>query len=180
MIRPVAISALGPGDGVDAGRTIPIRAAISGVAITLVLGLLTACGPTPAGSGGLVGRMMGIDDTGLPDHAIGGGGLAVLPVDVMDGPFWEATGEMPITNPDEWVNVVAKLSEADVAELGGTTSVIEEDGDFRITARPGEYVVCYWLGHVGVRVTGCADLELPREGELAASYGEGGFGIAVK
>ncbi|MBM7829729.1 hypothetical protein JOE59_000434 [Agromyces cerinus] len=124
--------------------------------------------------------MIGIDDTGLPDYAIGGGGLAVLPIEVMDGPFWEVTGEEPITDPDQWGNVATKLSEADVSQLGGTTSLIEEDGDFRIIASPGEYVVCYWRGTVGGRVSGCSHLELPREGELVAAWNDGGFGIAAK
>jgi len=62
----------------------------------------------------------------------------------------------------------------------GAVAAIEEDGHFRITAAPGEYAVCYWLQRIGGGVSGCADLELPREGELAAYYGEAGFHITVK
>jgi len=85
-----------------------------------------------------------------------------------------------VGNASRPLSVPATLSEADVGELGGTTSVIEEDGDFRITASPGEYVVCYWPASVGGRVTGCTHLELPREGELVAAWSDGGFGIAAK
>lgn len=156
------------------------RVAISGVTVMLVLGLLTACGPNPAGSGGLVGQLKGVDDTGAGEYAIGGGGLAVIPVEAMDGPFWDLTGLEPIDDPEQWGNVVTKLSEADVAELGGTTSVIEEDGDFRVTSPPGEYVVCRWRSGIGGKVVGCAYLKLPREGELAAYWNDGGFGIFAR
>jgi hypothetical protein len=157
------------------------RVFIAGGVLTLALGLLTACGPSPAGSGGLVGRMTGISDVGgVPDYPVGGGGLAILPIAIMDELFWELTGEEPVADPQEWVSVVGTLSESDVSELGGTVAPIEEDGDFRITAPPGEYAICYWMQRIGGRVSGCADLELPREGELAASYGEAGFYITVK
>jgi hypothetical protein len=156
------------------------RMAISGVVLTLALGLLTACGPTPAGSGGLVGRMSGLDDTGLGAYPVGGGGLAILPIAVMDGPFWELIGLEPITDPRQWSFLGATLSESDVSELGGTVTHIEEDGDFRITDPPGEYAICYWPQGIGGGVGGCSDLELPREGELAATYSEAGFHIAVK
>jgi hypothetical protein len=156
------------------------RVAIVGGLLTLALGLLTACGPSPAGSGGLVGRMTGISDLGgVPDYPIGGGGLAILPIAVMDRPFWELTGAEPIADPQEWVSVGGTLSESDVSELGGTVTPIEEDGDFRITAQPGEYAICYWLQRIGGGVSGCSELELPREGELAAYYGEAGFHIVV-
>lgn len=157
------------------------RVAIMGGVLTLALGLLAACGPSPAGSGGLVGRMSGVSDVGEGgEYAVGGGGLAILPIAVMDGPFWELTGEEPVADPQEWAFVGGTLSESDVSELGGTVAPIEEDGDFRITAPPGEYAVCYWMQRVGGGVSGCSDFELPREGELAAYYGEAGFHIAVK
>jgi hypothetical protein len=79
------------------------RVAISGVVLTIALGPLTACGPTPAGSGGLVGRMTATSDVaGVPGgDPVGGGGLAILPIAVMDGPFWELTGLEPITDPQQ-------------------------------------------------------------------------------
>lgn len=158
------------------------RVAIAGGVLTLVMGLLTACGPDPAGSGGLVGRLTGTSDVaGQPGgYAIGGGGLAILPIAVMDGPFWELTGAEPIADPQEWAYLGATLSESDVSELGGTVTPIEKGGDFRITAPPGQYAICYWSDGIGGVVTGCSDLELPREGELAAYWGEAGFNIAVK
>jgi hypothetical protein len=125
--------------------------------------------------------MTGISDVGgVPDYPIGGGGLAILPIAVMDGPFWELTGAEPIADAQEWVSVVGTLSESDVSELRGTVAPIEEDGEFRITAQPGEYAICYWLQRIGGGVSGCAELELPREGELAGYYGEAGFHLAVK
>jgi len=158
------------------------RVAIAGGVLTLAMSLLAACGPNPAGSGGLVGRLTGTSDVAhLPGgYPIGGGGLTILPIAVMEGPFWELTGAEPLADPQEWAYLVVTLSESDVSELGGTVTPIEEDGDFRITAQPGEYAVCYWLDDIGGRVTGCSGLELPREGELAAYWGEAGFHIAVK
>ncbi|HYI32693.1 MAG TPA: hypothetical protein VEX88_04440 [Glaciibacter sp.] len=158
------------------------RMAIAGGVLTLALGLLTACGPSPAGSGGLVGHVSGTSDVaGQPGApAASGGGLAILPIAVMDGPFWELTGVEPLADPQEWAELVVPLSKSDVSELGGTVTPIDEDGDFRVTVQPGEYAVCYWPGEIGRRVNGCADLEVPREGELAALWGEGGFDIAVK
>ena len=47
------------------------RRALAGAALVLALSLLAACGPNPAGSGGLVGHMAGTSDvagqTGDPD-----------------------------------------------------------------------------------------------------------------
>lgn len=158
------------------------RAALAGSVLALALGLLTACGPDPVGSGGLVGRLTGTSDVeGVPGgYAIGGGGLAILPIAVMDGPLWELTGAEPLANPREWATLGMTLSQSDVSELGGTVTRIEEDGDFRITAPSGEYAICYWQQRIGGEASGCADLALPREGKLAASWGEAGFHIAVK
>lgn len=159
--------------------SITTRVAVGGLGALIVV--LTGCGPTPAGSGELVGRMMGISDVeGMSDYAIGGGELAILPVDVMEGPFWALTGAEPTDDPEEWRYLVGALSESDVFELGGTVASIEEDGDFRVTAPPGEYAVCYWLPRSRDRVSGCSHLELPPHGELMATWGEGGFGMTVK
>lgn len=158
------------------------RVATAGGVLTLALGLFTACGPSPAGSGGLVGHMSGTSDVagqrGL--SSVSGGGLAILPIAVMNGPFWELTGAEPLADPQAWAGLIVSLSESDVAELGGTVALIDEDGDFRITAPLGEYAICYWSQRIGNRISGCSDLELPHEGELQASYGEGGFGVTVK
>lgn len=96
------------------------RVAIACGVLTLVLGLLTACGPDPAGSGGLVGRMTATSDVGgVPGgDPVSGGGLAILPIAVMDGPFWELTGTEPLADPQEWSFMGATLSESDVSELG--------------------------------------------------------------
>ena len=68
------------------------RVALAGGVLTLATGLLTACGPRPAGSGGLVGRMTGTSDVaGVPDgYPMGGGGLAIVPIAVMDS--WGEAG----------------------------------------------------------------------------------------
>ena len=148
------------------------------------MGLLVGCGsatPDPAGSGGLVGHMSGTSDVeGQPgDPAIGGGGLAVIPIVAMDGPFWDLTGEDPVADPRAWSYLAPQLSEAQVIQLGGTVASIDGDGDFRVKAPPGEYAVCYWPSGPGGRIWGCSAVELPTEGQLEATWGEGGFHIGV-
>jgi len=157
------------------------RRALAGVALVLAMSLLAACGPNPAGSGGLVGHMSGTSDVaGQPgDPDVGGGVLAVIPIVAMDGPFWDLTGEDPVANPLAWSHLTAQLSQAQVARLGGELATIEDDGDFRVTATPGEYAVCYRHSPAASRIWGCSAVELPTEGELGASWGEAGFHIGV-
>ena len=155
-----------------------------GVALSLAMGVLAACGsnaPDPAGSGGLVGRMSGTSDVeGQPGlGSIGGGGLAVIPIAAMEGPFWDLVGEEPVANPLAWSHLTPKLGQVQVAELGGKATAIDGDGDFRLHVRPGDYAVCYWRNGIGGRVAGCSAVELPAEGELKATRGEAGFHIGV-
>ena len=160
------------------------RHALAGAALSLAMGVLAACGsdaPDPAGSGGLVGHMSGTSDVaGQPgDPAVGGGGLAVIPIAVMDGPFWDLTAEEPVANPLAWSHLTPQLSQAQVTQLGGKVASIDGDGDFRLHVRPGEYAVCYWRDGIGGRIAGCSAVELPTEGELEATRGEAGFHIGV-
>lgn len=153
-------------------------------ALSLALGVLAACGPDapdPAGSGGVVGHMSGTSDVeGQPgDPALGGGGLAVVPIAAMDGPFWDLVDEEPVANPLAWSHLTPQLSQAQVTRLGGTVASIDGNGDFRLHEPPGEYAVCYWRNGIGGRVAGCSAVELPTEGELRATRGEGGFHIGV-
>lgn len=165
-------------------RSVAGRRTVAGVVLTLATGLLAACGPDspdPAGSGGLVGHMSGTSDVeGQPgDPDAGGGGLAVVPIEAMDGPFWDLTGAERVADPQGWSYLATQLTEAQVAELGGEAASVDDDGDFRLTVPPGEYAVCYWPGRLGGRVTGCDAVDLPTEGELEASWGEGGFHLGL-
>jgi hypothetical protein len=159
-----------------------------GLAVTalssLAMGVLAACGsdvPDPAGSGGMVGHISGTSDVEgqQGDPAVGGGGLAVMPVAAMDGPFWELTDQEPVDDPRGWAYLVLSLSEADVSQLDGTVVPIDDEGDFRVAVSPGKYAVCYWSSEIGTRVTGCDAIALSAEGELEASWGEGGFHIGA-
>lgn len=159
-----------------------------GVAFTalssLAMGLLAACGsdvPDPAGSGGMVGHMSGTSDVeGQPgDPTVGGGGLAVVPIAAMDGPFWDLTDQDRVDNPRGWAYLVLSLSEAHVSELDGTVVPIDDEGDFRVEVPPGKYAVCYWSSKIGARVTGCDAIALSAKGELEASWGEGGFHVGA-
>lgn len=158
------------------------RRALTGATLALLTGALVACGPSPAGSGGLVGHISGTSDVAgqSGDPALGGGALTVIPIAAMDRPFWELTGEEPVVNPLAWSHLTPRLSRADVVRLGGTVASIDEDGDFRLHVPPGEYAVCYAPGGVGGRSAGCSAVVLPAEGELRATRGEGGFHIGVE
>ncbi|TFC84254.1 hypothetical protein E3T28_14200 [Cryobacterium sinapicolor] len=90
-------------------------------------------------------------------------GQAILPVAVKNGPFWEPTGAEPLANPRKWATLGVTLSQSDVSELGGTVTRFEEYGGFQISAPPGQYAICYWQQRIGGGVSGCSDLELPRE-----------------
>jgi len=160
------------------------RHILVGAALSIAMAVLAACGsasPDPAGSGGLVGHMSGTSDVaGQPgDPAIGGGGLAVIPIAAMDRPFWDLTAEEPVANPLAWSHLTPQLSQAQVTQLGGTVASIDGDGDFRLHVRPGEHAVCYWRNGIGGRVAGCSAVELPAEGELKATRGEAGFHIGI-
>jgi hypothetical protein len=161
-----------------------LRHALAGVELSLAMGVLAACGsdaPDPAGSGGLVGHMSGTSDVaGQPGApAVGGGGLAVLPIAAMAGPFWDLVDVAPVANPRAWAVLGAQLSETQAVQLDGTVVPIDGDGDFRIGVPPGEYAVCYWPRGTSGRIWGCNVAELPAEGELKAFCGEAGFHIGV-
>ena len=157
------------------------RHVLAGAALLLAMGVLAACGPNPAGSGGLDGHMSGTSDVaGQPgDPAVGGGVLAVVPIAAMDGSFWDLTGEDPVADPLAWSHLTAQLSQAQVTRLGGSVVTIDDEGDFRVKAPPGEYAVCYWPTPAGRQIWGCSAVELRTEGELKASWGEAGFHIGV-
>ena len=171
------------------------RRVLAAAALSLAMGLRAACGsdspdsPDPSGSGspdssglgGLVGHMSGTSDVeGQPgDPAAGGGGLAVIPIAAMDGPFWDLTGEELVADPQGWAYLAPQLSEVNVSQLGGKVVPIDGEGNFGLSVPPREYAVCYWPGDIGGRLTGCDAVELPTEGELEASWGEAGFHISV-
>ena len=156
--------------------------AVSGLSLTMaVLAACSAESPTPAGFGGVVGHMSGTSDVeGQPgESSVGGGGLALIAISAMDGPFWLLTAQEPLANPEDWAYLSSPLSEGDVEELGGTVAHIDDGGNFRPGAVPGRYIVCYWPDDVGGRVTGCDAIELPADGVLEATWGEAGFDIRV-
>ena len=156
------------------------------VSTVLVIGgsLLVACAsaPDPAGAGGLVGQMTGTSDVeGQPgDPAVGGGGLAAVPMSAMHEEFWRVVGQGPVTDAREWSTLPYDLTQSDVVGLGGVVAEIDEDGEFRLHAPAGEYAVCYWpAGVQGSTATGCDAVDLPGEGVLDAFFGEAGFQIGV-
>ena len=162
---------------------VPARQVVA-VGVLSLTALLASCGshpPDSAGAGGLVGHMSHTSDVeGQPgDPAVRGGGLAVIPIAAMDGAFWRLTGEERVADPRGWAHLATQLSVEQVSELDGTVSPTDGGGDFRLSAPAGEYAVCYWPHDIGGRVTGCEAIDLPAEGDLEATWGEGGFHIRV-
>lgn len=151
---------------------------ISATVILSAVLIFSGCSDTPDGPG-LPGRLVGVDDAGLGEYEAGGGALAVVPADRVTD-LWDVGG-LP-GPPADLAHAQFSLGEADVADLDGVVARLTEEGRFRLDAPPGPTVVC-WLGPDGdpgvLSSRGCAELDLPDEGALTATWGEGGFGIAV-
>lgn len=148
----------------------------------LLIGLLVAlglagCAVTPGGEG-LAGRMVGVDDTGLPDRPLGGG--AILAVPAARAPDLWAAADLPGA-PDDLAHLGTRVPRKAVAGIEGAFAAITDSGRFRLDAPAGPAVVCYADGTASdtLRLWGCTELDLPPDGDLRGSWGEGGFHIEV-
>lgn len=150
------------------------RALLVVAAVTLAI---PGCALAPGGDG-LAGRMVGVDDTGLPDHPLGGGAILAVPAD-RELDLWAATE--PAGVPADWAHAGVRLPRKAVAGLDGAVAGITRSGRFRLDAPAGPAVVCYVgdLAEDGLTLWGCAELELPPGGALRGTWGEGGFAVAI-
>lgn len=150
------------------------RVFLVGAAVLLAV---AGCAGTPAGDG-LAGRMVGVDDTGLPDHPLDDGAILAVPAD-RAADLWAATD--PAGSPADPAHAGAHLPRKAVAGLDGTVAAITDSGRFRLDAPAGPAVVCYagdpWQDTL--TLWGCAELELPPDGTLRGTWGEGGFAFAI-
>jgi len=138
----------------------------------LVVGLaLAGCASTP-GDDGLSGRLVGVDDAGGGDHDLGGGWVVAVPEDRSDE-LWSPQGR-----PDDLAHARVELDESALSALGGARAEVTDSGGFRLDAPAGPALVCWEVPTERddlMRSRGCHSLDVPADGSLRATWGEGGF-----
>ncbi|WP_315098910.1 hypothetical protein [uncultured Cellulomonas sp.] len=140
------------------------------VAAVLVVAVCAACaGPVQ----GVQGRLVGIDDTGLSDHAIEEGWVAALP-GVTAADLW------PDLPDGELRYAAGRLEAGDVTAAGGVVAPVGGGGRFSLDVPAGPTLVCWARGTVDeLSTSGCGELDLPEDGRVRATFGEGGFSVSV-
>jgi hypothetical protein len=140
--------------------------------------VVTGCARTPGGDG-LAGRLVGIDDTGRGDYELGGGWIAAVPAD-RASELWDSGGLSE--QPAELTHAQIEIDEADLVDLDGVLAEVTDAGRFRLDVPPGPAIIC-WLEPAeaaGIMFSwGCSEVDVPSDGKLEASWGEGGFFVAV-
>lgn len=151
--------------------TVRTRAIVGGLAVLAVVGVsvYVYVDAQPPGSGGVTGKFLATDDTGLGSRTLGEGRFLVVPgVIVQD--VWPTQrksdlGIYPDVSPSSAdVNRAVQEFEAVVVE-------VQPNGRFRINVAAGPAVVCL------IGKGGCVELSLPESGSVDAYYGVGGFDI---
>jgi hypothetical protein len=131
--------------------------------------------------------MVGVDDTGLPDHADGGGWVAAIPAEHLDALLDRAARDdwrPPVTHLPY---VRLPLDEETVGSWGGEVAAVDARGRFTIgrdeSGEPpvtGAAILCRLVEGTEVVITrGCAELTLPERGTLRATWGEAGFHVGL-
>lgn len=120
------------------------------------------------------GRMISVDDTGLPSRPIEEGWIVVLP---SADATWDLLGARP--GATDFEHLGASLDEDDVAAAGGRVQPIGLWGRFDLPVEPGDWVLCYaWSNTEFGFVAGCSAVQLSAGDLVEASWGEGGFGAS--
>ncbi len=152
-------------------------------ALAVVAGVvLAACGgsvdPRRPDGPGVTGRMILLDDTGLPPTPDSGGGILVIPEPALPD-LWERVGKQESDGPGVFTYSSFALDVHQVSELDGEIVPVDDDGHFRLT-KSGRHLVCRTsdIDRSGARRSsagGCDLIDLPESGALKATFGEGGF-----
>lgn len=151
-------------------------AVLLGVAIVITV---AGCARTPGGDR-LPGRLVSVDDTGGGEHGIGRGWMLAVPAD-RAADLW-AAGGLPEA-PAALLDVRVELAEPEIDELGGVIAEITDAGRFRLDAPEGPGVICWLLSAEADDVMfsrGCAEVDVPSDGTLRATWGEAGFFVEVE
>ncbi|WP_199516849.1 hypothetical protein [Nucisporomicrobium flavum] len=148
-------------------------------AVLLLAPLVAAC--TGPSHDGLTGKAVAVDDTGRGDSPIDEGWIIAVPAAAVDD-LWSTTGNKPIGQQD-LPYMAAQLNRDQVTRAGGVVAPLDDDGEFVLPAKEGEYLLCHLesadIGG-GEVIQGCGFLTLPASGELEISRGEGGFRAGIK
>ena len=139
--------------------------------------------PKQPNSPGVTGRMLALDDTGLPPTALGGGGILVIPEAALPD-LWPRVGMGKPERPEELAYTGFPTDRGLVTALGGEAVPVDDDGHFRLTVA-GPHVICHLpakrtAGLLPAFASGCDLVDLPVSAALTAFYGEGGFHADVE
>jgi hypothetical protein len=155
------------------------------VAVLLMAGAgLTGCAgslePRQPDGPGVTGRMILVDDTGLPPTPDSGGGILVIP-DAASSGLWQRVGEKAPDREGALAYIGFQVSSELVADLDGELVPVDDDGHFRLTRAAGRHLICRTsdLNGSGAWAGGCDLIRLPESGALKATFGEGGFHAAL-
>jgi hypothetical protein len=147
------------------------RALLAG-GLTALLAVLGGCATDAPG---LRGQLVAIDDTGLPDQPLERGWIAALPGTV-------AAGVWPdVPTGDDDLRYLSQPLDADrVERVGGVLAPVGRGGEFTLDVPPGLALVCWVDGTLDdLRTSGCSSTELPEDGGLRLTWGEGGLGLEI-
>jgi hypothetical protein len=127
----------------------------------------------------VTGRVVLVDDTGLAPRPADGGGLLLVPVGSVAA-LWEL-GEDGA--PEDPRSASIDVSPGAVADLGAVVVTVDGRGHFTVT-RTGPHVLCFFHEPITsdtsvVRTAGCSEVDLPAQGKVRATFGEGGFHAEV-
>ncbi|WP_289017845.1 hypothetical protein [uncultured Ornithinimicrobium sp.] len=184
MERPPAMGRGAPLGKVPGREFGPRRALVLLAAMVPAAALLVACDrsvdPRPAPASGVSGRMVSVDDTGLPPSPAGGGGMLLVPEDSVD----ELSRLVGLPEADQLAYTTFGIEPEAVAELGGHVVEVDRRGHFVLT-QTGRFLLCRMPDPEGSGtppggVRGCDVVDLPASGTLRATFGEGGFSASVR
>ena len=114
-----------------------------------------------------------LDDTGLPPWRSHDDGVAEAVPQSWVIAQAEALGEEVSEYDNSWVGgPINDLSDDELVAMGGER-VEMTDGRFTFHVAEGPYMVCLSTGNI----SGCHLADLPAQGALSATWGEGGFWV---
>lgn len=153
-------------------------------AVLMAGALLAACSdslePRRPDGPGVTGRMVLLDDTGLPPTPDSGGGLLAIPEAALPD-LWQAVGEPELEGQGAFAHAAFDARVSLVADLDGEIVPVDDEGHFRLS-RSGPHLLCRTsdTGRAGeLSAGGCDLVQLPESGALEATFGEGGFHARV-
>lgn len=145
--------------------------------VPLLLAAVALLGAAGCDTDDAEGRVLLVDDTGMDDRADPGGWLLVVPTEA--DPWTALAVPSPGGAGDETLaHAGFVLPEGAADRLGGDLVEVDDDGRFRLEAT-GEHLVCRVPGPLEASTTrGCVVVDLPVDGGLELTWGEGGLAVS--